>query len=295
MWFRINLIDDSGLIEGLASMLCFAGIMVIAFVDLVRNRGRLLGEQAYPSVSINSPEPTNDLSGRQIIPTTAPQLGLKFYIAIVVPLLMIPISMMIPDLLDWCIHPAFRTCVEVSKATYIFMLFLPCATALLLMGMGYNQSGTRHNDVYAGARISAIDELIRARKEARELRDFAKADEIRDQLARVDIILEDGNDGTTINSWSHARGPASMPYLVPGDEPGFENTLLYYPCTVSNPTMQNGGVGGEVEIYNWDGDLLWEYQVSDNTYQHHHDIEPLPNGNILILAWERKYSSENQS
>ena len=130
--------------------------MVVAFADLARNRGRLLGEQAYPSVSINSPEPTNDLSGRQIIATTAPQLGLKFYIALVVPLLMIPISMMIPDMLDWCIHPAFRTCVEVSKATYIFMLFLPCGTALLLMGMGYNQSGTRHNDVYAGARISAI-------------------------------------------------------------------------------------------------------------------------------------------
>ena len=43
---------------------------------------------------------------------------------------------------------------------------------------------------------AAIDELIRARKEAREVRDFAKADEIRDQLARVDIILEDSNDGT---------------------------------------------------------------------------------------------------
>ena len=111
--------------------------------------------------------------------------------------------------------------------------------------------------------------------------------------ASATTYLKD-TDGTIINSWSHARGPASMPYLVPGDEPGFENTLLYYPCTVSNPTMQNGGVGGEVEIYNWDGDLLWEYQVSDNTYQHHHDIEPLPNGNILILAWERKYSSDWQ-
>ena len=43
---------------------------------------------------------------------------------------------------------------------------------------------------------AAIDALIRARKEAREARDFAKADEIRDQLARVDIILEDSNDGT---------------------------------------------------------------------------------------------------
>ena len=43
---------------------------------------------------------------------------------------------------------------------------------------------------------AAIDALVRARKEAREVRDFAKADEIRDQLARVDIILEDSNDGT---------------------------------------------------------------------------------------------------
>ena len=43
---------------------------------------------------------------------------------------------------------------------------------------------------------AAIDALIRARKEAREVSDFAKADEIRDQLARVDIILEDSNDGT---------------------------------------------------------------------------------------------------
>ena len=30
---------------------------------------------------------------------------------------------------------------------------------------------------------AAIDALIRARKEAREVRDFAKADEIRDQLS----------------------------------------------------------------------------------------------------------------
>ncbi len=155
MWFRINVYDASDIFEGLASMLCFGGIMVVAFADLARNRGRLIGEQAYPSVSINSPEQANEIS-REIIATTAPQFGHKFYIALVVPLLMIPVSFMIPDMLDWCIHPAFRTCVEVSRGTFISMLFLPCATALLLMGMGYNQSGTRHNDVYAGARISAI-------------------------------------------------------------------------------------------------------------------------------------------
>lgn len=155
MWFRINVFDASDIFEGLASMLCFGGIMVVAFADLARNRGRLFGEQAYPSGSINPPEHTND-SNKQIVAHTAPKFGHKFYVALVVPLLMIPVSFMIPDMLDWCIHPAFRTCVEVGRGAYMFMLFLPFATALLLMGMGHNQSSTQHNDVYAGARISAI-------------------------------------------------------------------------------------------------------------------------------------------
>jgi len=102
-------------------------------------------------------------------------------------------------------------------------------------------------------------------------------------------------DNSIYNSWSHSYGPASMPYLHPGDEPGFENTLLYYPCRVNNPTMDTGGVGGRVEIYNWDGALLWSYNLSSTLYQHHHDIDVLPNGNILMVAWERLYSSEWQA
>ena len=29
--------------------------------------------------------------------------------------------------------------------------------------------------------------------------------------------------GSIVNSWAHNNGPASMPYLYPGNEPGFEN------------------------------------------------------------------------
>ena len=110
-------------------------------------------------------------------------------------------------------------------------------------------------------------------------------------------------DWNIINTWAHDCGAASMPYLVRLDEPGLENSLLYYPCQNSNPIMESGGVGGQVKIYNWNGDVLWTYTISgtvngansSNEMQHHHDIQPLPNGNVLIIAWERLYSSEWQS
>ncbi len=109
-------------------------------------------------------------------------------------------------------------------------------------------------------------------------------------------------DWNIINTWSHDCGPASMPYLVNTDQPGIENSLLYYPCKNDNPIMESGGVGGAVKIYDWEGELLWEMTISgnitgttsSNMLQHHHDIEPLANGNFLIVAWERLYSSEWQ-
>ena len=55
------------------------------------------------------------------------------------------------------------------------------------------------------------------------------------------------NSLNNIQTWSHSNGAASMPYLISGDEPGWENTLLIYPYRVSNPTMENGGVGGAVD------------------------------------------------
>ncbi len=100
------------------------------------------------------------------------------------------------------------------------------------------------------------------------------------------------NNFETIHTWNHSRGPASMAYLVSAqtygfEGYGFENSILIYPYRVSNPTMDAGGVGGGVQIVNWDGNILWDYELSNNQYQHHHDVQPLSNGNILMIAWER--------
>jgi len=107
----------------------------------------------------------------------------------------------------------------------------------------------------------------------------------------ITTYLKD-NNYNNIQTWSHNNGAASMPYLIPGAEPGWENTFLLYPYRVNNPTMENGGVGGGVQCLTWNNELIWSHVISNEDYQHHHDIEPLPNGNVLMIAWEHKTASE---
>jgi len=45
------------------------------------------------------------------------------------------------------------------------------------------------------------------------------------------------NDMDVIKEWTHPRGVASMPYLLP-------DSSLVYPYRVESPTMGSGGVGG---------------------------------------------------
>lgn len=47
-----------------------------------------------------------------------------------------------------------------------------------------------------------------------------------------------------------------------------------------------------VQEFTWDGVLIWEYIYTGESYLRHHDIEPLPNGNVLILAREIKTETE---
>ena len=45
----------------------------------------------------------------------------------------------------------------------------------------------------------------------------------------------------------------------------------------------------------WDGNILWSYRFYSDLFHPHHDFEVLPNGNILVLAWEKKSLQEAQN
>ena len=97
------------------------------------------------------------------------------------------------------------------------------------------------------------------------------------------------NDGQVINEWFGDGAIASTPYLLQGGD-------LLRPCRAQGNIPMNGAaVGGRVQRFSYDGDVLWDFTFSDQNNQPHHDICAMPNGNVLIIAWERKTQSQGQS
>lgn len=85
------------------------------------------------------------------------------------------------------------------------------------------------------------------------------------------------NCGEIINQWTSEYNPGNSCYLL-------ENGNLLRAGKIANSSITFGGVGGKIQLFDWDNNLLWEYTYSSSQFSQHHDIYPLPNGNVLMLA-----------
>lgn len=86
------------------------------------------------------------------------------------------------------------------------------------------------------------------------------------------------NCGFVVNTWPTNSSPGLSAYLLE------DGSLLRAGSTLGS--FMGAGAGGRLQIYSWEGQLEWSYDYSTDQEMQHHDIEPLPNGNILVLAWE---------
>ena len=98
------------------------------------------------------------------------------------------------------------------------------------------------------------------------------------------------NCGEVVHQWN------DDPQFTPGNSAYLlENSNLLKTKKArldTSATLSSGGEGGTVEIRNWDNDLLWSYTLNNDSMRLHHDIEAMPNGNILMVAWELKTREE---
>ncbi|MEZ4921356.1 MAG: aryl-sulfate sulfotransferase [Saprospiraceae bacterium] len=92
------------------------------------------------------------------------------------------------------------------------------------------------------------------------------------------------NCGKKINEWTSNYLPGLGTYLL-------EDGRLLRAAKIPNGFVV-GGTGGAVELYDWDGDLLWYFEFSSDSLHQHHDLAVMPNGNILLSAWEVHEKSE---
>ena len=95
-------------------------------------------------------------------------------------------------------------------------------------------------------------------------------------------------EGNLVHSWPSVYVPGNSAYLL--DNGHLLRTAAFDPTGV--PPFTGGGAAGRVEEICWDGSIAWEYEYVSETYLTHHDVEYLPNGNLLMIAWEYKSAAE---
>lgn len=96
------------------------------------------------------------------------------------------------------------------------------------------------------------------------------------------------NTGEIAKKWTgNAAGAIAVKVLPNGN-------IMRMEATVNNNFPGAVGMGGAglIEELDWTGRIVWTYTLSNDRYLHHHDFVVLPNGNLLLVAWERRSPAE---
>jgi hypothetical protein len=91
--------------------------------------------------------------------------------------------------------------------------------------------------------------------------------------------------GEVVHTWNSVYGPGNAVYLL-------ENGNLLRTGNMRSEDFSAGGAGGIVQEIAPDGAVVWEFAYDTSQYRLHHDIEPLPSGNVVMIAWELKTEAE---
>jgi hypothetical protein len=92
-------------------------------------------------------------------------------------------------------------------------------------------------------------------------------------------------NGDIAHTWSLAR-PCNYAVLLMGNG----NIMR---GAVNQANILNGAaVGGLIQEIDPQGDVVWEFEYSSSDYVSHHDITLMPDGNVLLTAWEVKGSAD---
>jgi len=89
-----------------------------------------------------------------------------------------------------------------------------------------------------------------------------------------------------VHEWRSDSTPGCSVYLL-GDG------RLLRPRSLGDKDFSGGGCnGGRIELLDWDGRVLWTFDYNGPDHQQHHDVRFMPNGHVLLVAWEKRTAAE---
>ncbi|MCX6304649.1 MAG: aryl-sulfate sulfotransferase [Bacteroidetes bacterium] len=93
--------------------------------------------------------------------------------------------------------------------------------------------------------------------------------------------------GNTYHTWtfSASKQTCYASYLLAGG-------VLLRTVNHQGNSFTGGPISGEVQKVDWNGNVLWDFVYSTTDYCSHHDIHGMPNGNVLLIAYERKSAAQ---
>ena len=94
------------------------------------------------------------------------------------------------------------------------------------------------------------------------------------------------NEGQIVHLWKSEFAPSGGVYLLDS------GNIIRGARIPDVEVFQGGGQGGRIQEITWDGEVVWEFDFASDQHLLHHDIEILPNGNILAIAWEAKTADQ---
>jgi len=102
------------------------------------------------------------------------------------------------------------------------------------------------------------------------------------------FLIDTANTPATYHTWTFPsnRKTVYSTYLTKGD------TLVRNYKPSGNTTWNTGPIHGGIQKVLWNGTVVWDWTYYSADYTLHHDICPMPNGNVLLISYEKKTDVE---
>lgn len=103
------------------------------------------------------------------------------------------------------------------------------------------------------------------------------------------LINDAGNDRVYImDKEANILHEWDLPFGIGNDVELLSDGRLLGIMKAENPDITYGGQGGKLQFVNPDSAVEWNFDYSSPDYITHHDVELLPNGNLITLVWEQR-------